>query len=276
MSTNLDDIMVYIVVKSIYTIIKIMNDSLLQDLENLNLSLNEAKVYLALIEIGQTSAGALIKKTSLHRSVVYETLDKLIERKLVFKLTKQNIAYFQSADPSRLLDDIHRQEQTALDLVPKLNQMIDTSMPEITVYQGIESYRRFWLDSVKRLKPGSVDYVAGSIGGPWMEFLGQEAVDRYFKTASKRSITWKLIVFDIDDLEQPFLSRYGDFKAECRLIEKRVTKEGNFNVFGTESVILHSATEPMIIEVKNQSLVRVFQNLFDILWELGKPLAIKK
>jgi len=59
---------------------------------------------------------------------------------------------------------------------------------------------------------------------------------------------------------------------ESRLIDRQVSKEGNFNIFEDESVVLHSATEPMTIEVKNQSLVRVFKNLFEILWESGKEL----
>ena len=81
-----------------------------------------------------------------------------------------------------------------------------------------------------------------------------------------------MIVFDALDYEQTFLNNYPNFDWECRLIDKNVSKEGNFNIFGNESVVLHSATEPMIIEVKNQSLVKVFQNLFDILWDSGKDM----
>jgi sugar-specific transcriptional regulator TrmB len=249
-----------------------MDKHLLAQLEELHLSPNEARVYLALFETGLTSAGEIIRKTRLHRSVVYETLDKLLERKLIAKLTKQHIAHFQALDPDRLLQNLHRQESIATDLVKDLKKLATTNQPEITVYEGSESYRRFWLESVERLPKGSIDYVAGSIGGPWYEFMGQKGMDQYFRTAEKRNIGWKMIVFDIDDYEQTFLSRYPDFKMECRFIDRVVAKEGNFNVFGTESVILHSATEPMIIEVKNQSLVKVFQNLFDILWESGKGI----
>jgi hypothetical protein len=41
---------------------------------------------------------------------------------------------------------------------------------------------------------------------------------------------------------------------------------------GDGSVVLHSVTEPMLIEIKNPTLVKVFQNIFDILWSVGKPL----
>ncbi|HWQ60211.1 MAG TPA: helix-turn-helix domain-containing protein [Candidatus Fimivivens sp.] len=246
-----------------------MKNQTLTQLEELNLSPNEAKVYLALVETGLTSAGEIIKKTGFHRSVVYETLDKLMERKLITRLTKQHIAHFQALEPDRLLQNIHRQEAIAKDLIGDLKKLAKMDQSEITVYEGAESYRRFWLESMERMPKGSTDYVAGSIGKEWYEIMGDKALKRYFKIAQERDIRWKMIVFDKDDYEKTFLDNYPGFHWQTRFIDRPFSKEGNFNVFGMESVILHSATEPLIIEIKNGSLVKIFQNLFDILWENG-------
>ncbi len=254
--------------------INMRQEILLAQLQDLHLSPNEAKVYLAVLEIGQTSIGEVMKKTGLHRSVLYETFNKLIGRKLVFKLTKQSVAHFQATDPERILDNAKTELSIAESLIPQLKQLKTTSLPEITTYEGVESYRKFWIESPKRMKPNSVDYVAGSIGAPWIEILGQAGADKFIRDSAARGITWKMIVFDIDDLEQSFLKRYPEFKVEYRHINKNVSKEGNFNIFGNESVILHSAVEPMIIEVKNPSLVRVFQNIFDLMWEGGEPVKL--
>ncbi len=247
-----------------------MNEQIISQLQSLNLSLNESKVYEALLSIGQTSAGEIIKRVQLHRSVVYETLDKLIDKKLVFKIEKKNIAFFQATDPSRLLQNIKSQEDIALDLIPKLKDLVDTKLPEITVYEGIEAYKRFWIDSVKRMPIGAIDYGAGSIGQLWWDYMGKDA-ETYFKISVKKKIKWKLIVFTKTSLDVELLKKYPKLQ-EQRIIEKGAASEGNFNVLGEESVILHSATEPLIIEIKNPTLVRVFKNIFDILWSVGKPL----
>lgn len=246
-----------------------MKNQTLNQLQQLNLSPNEAKVYLALIETGLTSAGEIIKKTRLHRSVVYETFDKLLERKLITKLTKQHIAHFQALEPDRLLQNIHRQATIAENLIGDLKKLAQTNDSEITIYEGAESYRRFWLEAMERMPEGSTDYVAGSIGGLWQEILGEKAVETYFEIAKRKNIGSKMIVFDKNDYEQIFFSKYPSLRWECKLISRPMAKEGNFNILGTESVVLHSVTEPLIIEVKNKSLVKVFQNLFDILWESG-------
>lgn len=136
------------------------------------MSLNEAKVYSALLGIGQTSAGEIIKTTLLHRSVVYEILEKLITRKLVIKIEKQKIAFYQVTDPSRILQNIKAQEDTALELLPKLKNLAGAKLPEIVIYEGLESYRRFWLDAVSNMPTGSTDFVSGSIGKKWFDFMG--------------------------------------------------------------------------------------------------------
>jgi sugar-specific transcriptional regulator TrmB len=245
-----------------------MDNQIIAQLQGLNLSLNEAKVYEALLKIGQTSAGEIIRKTGLHRSVVYETLDKLIDRKLVFKIEKKNIAHFQPTDPQRILQNIKTQEEVALDLIPKLKDMINTKLPEITVYEGVEAYRRFWINSVKRLPEGATDYGAGSIGQRWWDYMGKDA-QTYFKISVKKKIKWKLIIFTKTPSDVELLKKYPTLH-EQRIIEKGAASEGNFNVLGEESVVLHSATEPLIIEIKNPTLVRVFENIFRILWEKGK------
>lgn len=247
-----------------------MESPLLSHLLELNIPLNEAKVYLALLETGQTSAGELIKRTQLHRSVVYESLDRLIDKKLVFKLTKQNIAHFQPTDPERILQRVKTQQRVAEKLVPQLKNLMQSDASEITVHEGLEAYRRFWLEAMQRLPKGSIDYVAGSIGKKWQEYMGKD-METFFKIRIEREIKWKMLIFDRDEVELELKKRYPRLH-EYRLIERNVSKDGNFNIFNNESVILHSATEPLIIEVKNPTLVKVFQNIFDLLWESGEKV----
>jgi HTH-type transcriptional regulator, sugar sensing transcriptional regulator len=247
-----------------------MNNKIISQLQELNFSPNESKVYSALLEVGQTSAGEIIRQTQLHRSVVYETLDKLITRKLVFKLEKNKIAYFQATDPSRILQNIENQKNIAQSLLPLLKKSIDQSLPEITIYEGVESYRRFWLDIVKKLPKGSTDYIAGSIGQQWYEIMGND-YKKYHEIRSKRKIKWKMIIFKKEDFETEALKKFPKLN-EFRWINRKFEREGNFNVLENNSVILNSIHEPLIIEIKNQTLVRVFKNLFDLLWAMGRKI----
>lgn len=247
-----------------------MNEILLTQLVQLNLSSNEAKVYLALLEIGETSAGEIIKKVRLHRSVVYETLEKLIARKLIFSLEKQNIAYFKAKDPQKLIDITKANLELAKDLVPSLEHLAKVKGSEITIYEGIEEWRRFWLEKTATMPSGSIDYVAGSMGKRWQEYAGESMSKKWLKLRIERKIKWQMIVFNKDQVELGLLKKYPDLH-DYRLIDKDIVSEGNFNVWG-DLLILHSGTEPLIIEIKNPTLVKVFKNIFQVLWEVGNKV----
>lgn len=250
-----------------------MNTDIISKLNQLNLSINEAKIYSVLTELNQTSAGNIIKRTQLHRSVVYETLDKLIDKKMVFKVTKKKIAYYQTTDPNIFIDRAKEQEKIATEIVPLLKKMGGENLPEISIYEGIESYRKYWVESLRRLPHNSIDCVAGSIGSKWWEWLGPE-MKNYQKLMVEKRLKWKVLVYKMTDKEMEFWRQHPK-QHEYRMIEREVDFDGNFNIFNDDILVLHSAAEPMIIEIKNKTLVKVFKNIFEILWEMAKPIKLK-
>ena len=85
---------------------------LIDDLIEIGLSQNEAKIYLALLELGPTTTGPLIKKTCLYRVITYDTLEKLLKLGLVNYSLKKNIKNFEAEDPKQLMELIKNKEFT--------------------------------------------------------------------------------------------------------------------------------------------------------------------
>src|SRR3989338_647839 len=57
-------------------------------LTEIGLTQKESEVYLALVELGSSSASNIIQKTGFHRAVVYDLLERLIEKGLVGHVVK--------------------------------------------------------------------------------------------------------------------------------------------------------------------------------------------
>ena len=53
-----------------------------QILQEIGLSNTEAKVYLALLKTGQTTAGPLLRETGLQNSTLHKTLHSLVSTRL--------------------------------------------------------------------------------------------------------------------------------------------------------------------------------------------------
>ena len=73
-------------------------------LEEFGLTETEEKVYLSLVKLGESPASEIIKKTQLHRTTIYDVLERLIEKGLISFVTKNKIKYYLTASPSKFED----------------------------------------------------------------------------------------------------------------------------------------------------------------------------
>ena len=62
-------------------------------LEEIGLANSEIKVYTTLLKTGEIKVGELIKELSLHRSRIYEAINRLTDKGLVSYVIKNNIKY---------------------------------------------------------------------------------------------------------------------------------------------------------------------------------------
>src|SRR3989338_2737649 len=82
----------------------------------------ETKVYLALLDLGETKIGPLAARTRLQPSKIYQTLEKLIDRGLATFVLKSKIKYFQAQDPQEILNILKEKERTFGEILADLQQ----------------------------------------------------------------------------------------------------------------------------------------------------------
>ena len=92
-----------------------MNTEVLQEF---GLSKTEAKVYLALLELGKSKAGEVTKKSLVNRTNVYDALERLIEKGLVSYVSENNKKVFEAVNPQRL-------QEILKDKHEKLGKIVD-------------------------------------------------------------------------------------------------------------------------------------------------------
>src|SRR3990167_3675456 len=113
------------------------------DLQTLGFTKNEMTVYLALIPLGQAKAGEIIKKTGMHRNLVYQSLESLQKRKLVSVSESRGITIYQALNPTQLLNEVKSRQALTAGVVEEL-KALQKKPPkqEIIIYEGIEEVRQ--------------------------------------------------------------------------------------------------------------------------------------
>ncbi len=145
---------------------------------------------------------------------------------------------------------------------------------QFTVHEGVDSYRNYWLNAMDRFPEGTIDYCVGApANDEWKEIVGAEFYEKIIKKREEKKFFWKTIHFKITESEKWMLQRYPEI-TEYRLWPRDVKCKGNFNVIH-DTVILLSAVDPLkIIEIRDETMVEVFRNYFDMMWEKSEKVEI--
>ncbi len=119
------------------------------NLLKIGLTEGEAKVYLALSELGSSTVGPIVKKSKVAYSNIYDILNRLIEKGIVSFIIKNKTKYFQAASPSNLIQYLDKkqeeiiQEKEALEkILPELEKLQEAkSKQEAEVFVGKKGLR---------------------------------------------------------------------------------------------------------------------------------------
>ncbi|MBW2995999.1 hypothetical protein KY332_01730 [Candidatus Woesearchaeota archaeon] len=109
-------------------------------LEDIGLTQGEIKVYLALLELGPSTAGNIIDKADIQNSVFHFNINRLIEKGLVSYTKKGKFKIYQAADPNNFMVYLKDKEKQVAKLLPKLKekQKLAKEKQEVELFQGLK------------------------------------------------------------------------------------------------------------------------------------------
>lgn len=119
------------------------------ELKKMGLTEGEARVYLALLKIGASKVGPIVKESGVSYSKIYEVLGRLIEKGLTSFIMKEKTKYFQAVGPNRIrefLDDKEKEiienKKTLDKLIPKLNNLkLNAPEQNSQIFMGIQGLK---------------------------------------------------------------------------------------------------------------------------------------
>lgn len=238
-----------------------------KDLEKLGLNKNQAKVYLALFDLGKTKAGEIITKTGLHRHLVYQALDELTKQRLATKTTQGKIFLFQATDPTHLLDNVREQNLVAENIIDSLKERGKITEQNITLYEDDEGIRAFFLHNAEKIQAGECVYIIASEGKKFEQTIGSRTLRNCFKKISDNNGSIKILMYQnqkySDEIMHFLYSVSGveiNFLAENIIpsVQSTITKYSvSFTIFEDPA---------STIEVQNKHLAEAYINYFDLLW----------
>ena len=238
-------------------------------LEDLGLTNAQTKVYLTLLEIGESKTGGIIKKSSMQSSVVYNSLTQLVERGLTTFILKGKIKYFSATDPENLIKYIDDKKEKLKEILPNLQRKLETHKQEAQVYLGWKGiYNAF--NKILEVLPKGGDYLA--FGAAFEEQHTEEA-KQFFREYQKKRAEMKLniqIIVNESARKQvenyKWYPKYGS--PHYRFVEG-FAMTGSI-AFGDNVLICAFEETPIAVIITSKTIAHTYRKAIKAMWKIAK------
>lgn len=106
-------------------------------MQNFGLAEKEAKVYVAVLELGTGTVQEISQKSGINRATTYIQIDSLSRRGLISSVDKNKRSVFMAEKPQRLLEILHNQKEQVESLEKKFTKL----MPDFEAIYNVRADR---------------------------------------------------------------------------------------------------------------------------------------
>lgn len=231
-------------------------------LKEIGLTDGETKVYLSLLKLGSSPVSKIKEETGLHRTTIYDFIEKLLNKGLVHYVIKNNVNYYDATDPKKLIELLKEKMEHVTTILPQLQGLkgLSESDVRVEVYRGKEGYKAINNSILQTRK----DYVVfGADESLFKERFGT-VMEQFFKKEAELGIKERVLTSD----EATFV--YDMFPStEYRYLPKEQFNPTPTFVWGNTVAIMF--WEPFtVIKIENENLADSYKKHFELLWKIAK------
>lgn len=229
-------------------------------LREAGLSIGEVEVYLALLKIGSVPVSKIKEETKIHRTTIYDFLEKLLNKGLVNYVVKNNVKYYKATHPNKILEFIKEKEENIKEILPELKELAEIKKEEIKVeiYKGAEGFKTLLNDIIRVSK----DFVAFGVDETKFKERFPIIIEQYFKKEEERGIKERLLTSE----ETKFI--FNKKTTNYRYIPKEYFNPTPTMVYSNKIAII--IWEPLtIIMIENSELADSYKKYFEMLWKIA-------
>lgn len=236
-------------------------------LEELGLTQAEIKVYMALLELGSSTAGPILEKSGLQNSVVHRALNTLIEKSLINYIMEGKRKIYQATDPENFFNFIDDKKKRFQEILPELKQKQKFSKKQetATVFKGIRGIKEVYSIMISQK---AKEYNTFGGGQPCVEVMG----NTWWLNMHARRKANKLParqVFDetVRKIGQEIKKRTG---SNIRYFPKQFAQFQETVIVGDYVAINVFTENPYAFLIKDKVVAEGYRKQFEILWKMAK------
>jgi len=252
----------------------------LKTIQKFGLSEKEARVYLALLEVGSAPVSEIAAKAKINRTTTYDILESLIAYSLVSYVGDDKTKHFVAENPELLVSFLENkskqfkhQAEEAKEILPELKSVYNLipHKPRVKYYEGDEGIIAMYEDSLT----AKTEILS------WLDIrvthdFSFEYFDSYYKRRTEKGIKIKAIVND-DPISHQFAKTSKDFLRDLRIVPREMMVGTPECYIYDDKVSFMSVKERFGVIIESKDIADAQRKLYSLAWEqAGKLDKTKK
>ncbi|HLC20472.1 MAG TPA: helix-turn-helix domain-containing protein [Candidatus Nanoarchaeia archaeon] len=234
------------------------------ELKEIGLTDNEIKLYLILLEHGILNPTKCAEKTGLHRSYVYDTVERLLDKGIVNTVLVDGKKHYQAVDPKALRELFELKLKHIDEVLPKLSALFHATKEEtrIELHRGKRVYRTLIKDLVAQLKKNDTVYAIG-VDENVLDTVEPIYLKQYFTIIKEKNVHEKVIIANKGKkLSYPNIS--------YKEIDKKYLGDTTTVIFQSKVYIFIWGNPHYLITIDSDKVAQTYLKQFNLLWNIAK------
>lgn len=239
--------------------------------QELGLAQNEAKIYETLLTEGESPVGLIANKSKVHRRNVYDSLNRLVEKGLVFEIIQHRENHYQAVEPGKLVESLEEKRRALNKELPNLIELYNATPhnQEVYISKGMEGWKNYMREV---LRIGGDVHVIGAKAQ-----LNSPRLKSFFPSFNAERERKGIKFHNLYDHEVKGTHHIGFIGEECRFLPKKYSSVATVSilkdrVFYFPGITVGDFNEDFAFTViVNQQIASAHLKWWQFMWDMCKP-----
>ena len=240
---------------------------IIEALQNLGLNEKEARIYMALLKLGHSSAYVIADEAGLKKPTTYVILGDLMKKGLVNKIPRAKKQMFAAKSPDEFFAESEERLRIAKSVLPQLAAIAEK--PE-------KNLKTFYYEGEKNIKGVLSNINKRMQGKEILGFYARETKDitpemheffhNWNEEGKKLGVTLRGITPDDPSL-QWYKERGEYFGAKMKYIDPKDYLSDSSIEIGDNFVQIFSLRHMQVILIENPDIANTMRQIFEMVWK---------
>lgn len=229
----------------------------------------EARIYLEILKLGETTIGPIIKRTGLHRGTVYNAIADLAKKGFLSYIDKEGIRYYKISG-KKIFEHLADEKKKALEQeksqIGKLFEEMKSELHQnanVNLLVGDKGFKAFFRELYEWAQKTKKEYFFMGRGNEMIDHFGVDYYTQTQKLKKKLKIKCRVILNDVSRKEPVGKIVRGD----VRYLPMKYLSPTSTWIYDDKIVIVIWQANPIIsIVISSKEVNESYRSFFELLW----------